>query len=307
MKIRIVLIALCIVLAAAAVAYFWKMEKPLSNGIVPKTIAVLKDTLKENSGLIFWNGSLWTHNDTKENDLFELDTFGNIKRIIKVKNTRYGNWEDLAQDDDYIYIGNFGNNTNGVRKNLNIYRVSKSDLLEDSLFVMADTIQFHYEDQTDFTKRKTEDTDFDCEAFIALGDSLYLFTKQWITPGTSVYTLPKIPGNYAAHKIDFYPLDGLITGADILLEKNLIALCGYKTNRLTYLNPFVILLQDFKGTHFFGGSTKLLPLNDAFHQVEAIVLLPDGRCLISNEGITQYILKVNPSLKEVDLKSYLEH
>ena len=70
----------------------------------------------ETSGLLFLNGKLITHNDSgDDSNLYEIDTItGNITRTVSVSNATNIDWEDIAQDDTYIYIGDFGNN-NGTR------------------------------------------------------------------------------------------------------------------------------------------------------------------------------------------------
>ena len=45
-------------------------------------------------------------------------------RTIKIDNAKNDDWEELAEDDEFIYIGDFGNN-NGKRKNLCIYIIRK--------------------------------------------------------------------------------------------------------------------------------------------------------------------------------------
>jgi len=83
------------------------------------------------------------------------------------------------QDKDYLYVGDFGNNLNGNRTDLKILRIRKNSVLVNPLKI--DTINFSYSNQTNFTPTGTNNTDFDCEAFIVASDSIYLFTKQWIS------------------------------------------------------------------------------------------------------------------------------
>ncbi len=59
-------------------------------------------------------------------------------------------WEDIAQDENYIYLGDIGNNS-GNRKDLHILRISKNSILKDTPKI--DIISFSYPDQTDFTAR----------------------------------------------------------------------------------------------------------------------------------------------------------
>ncbi|WP_240743145.1 hypothetical protein, partial [Ilyomonas limi] len=88
----------------------------------------LNTKLNETSGLLWWNNQVWTHNDSGgEPALYAVDSStGKIIRKVTVSNATNIDWEDLAQDDNYIYIGDFGNNAQGNRNDLKIYKVKKS-------------------------------------------------------------------------------------------------------------------------------------------------------------------------------------
>ncbi len=128
----------------------------------------MPDIVFETSGLIFYNGKLVTHNDSGNTpQLFEIDTVSlEITRTVTLKNVENVDWEDIAQDDLYIYIGDFGNNL-GTRQDLAIYRIAKSDY-NGSDSVMAEVINFEYEDQVDFTN--VGNSDWDAEALFVLND-----------------------------------------------------------------------------------------------------------------------------------------
>lgn len=91
-------------------------------------IKELPRQLKENSGMILYDNLLWTFNDSDgENKIFGFDFSGKIKKEIEVENARNIDWEDIAQDRKYVYIGDFGNNR-GNRRDLKIYRIKKKDI-----------------------------------------------------------------------------------------------------------------------------------------------------------------------------------
>ena len=85
---------------------------------------VLPSEVEETSGLIFLNGKIITHNDSGDDpNLYEIDTIsGTISRIINITNATHIDWEDISQDNTYIYIADIGNN-NGDRDNLIIYKI----------------------------------------------------------------------------------------------------------------------------------------------------------------------------------------
>jgi hypothetical protein len=183
----------------------------------------LSSEISETSGLVFFQQGLLTHNDNSDENLYVIDTLnGAILQTFALLGTSNFDWEEIAQDSLYLYVGDFGNNA-GNRTDLHILRIEKSSLLEGTPAI--DTIAFAYEDQIDFTP-SNQNTAFDCEAFIAGTDSLFLFTKNWDNQTTVCYSLPKIPGNYLAHRKDSSDVNGLITGATFIPSKKLVILSG---------------------------------------------------------------------------------
>ncbi len=206
-------------------------------------VALLPTSINESSGLIHLNGKLITHLDSDNpNALFEIDTTdGTIIRTVYITNASNIDWEDICYDDDFIYIGDFGNNS-GSRTNLRIYKVAILDYLtstNDS--ILADTLSYSYSNQVDFTSG-SNNTNFDAEAMISFGDSLYIFSKNWLNNTCDIYALSKNPGNSSIAKIDSFNSEGLITGASYLNSSNELFLCGYGPPI-----PFVIQINNFTG------------------------------------------------------------
>ncbi|QAA82282.1 T9SS C-terminal target domain-containing protein [Aequorivita sp. H23M31] len=260
----------------------------------------LDDVLSETSGLIYWEDMLWTHNDSQDPILYKINPAdGAISGNLSLEPQINVDWEEISLDEHYIYIGDFGNNENGNRRDLKIIRVSKSSIL--STTPEMDNIYFSYEDQTDYSPQGPNNTDLDCEAFIITDDSIFLFTKAWKTYKTRVYKLPKTPGAHTAKLHSFYNINGLITGAVYKKTEGIIALSGYDF----LLQPFVFLLYDFKGNDFFGGNKRKLHIDLPFYQVEAIT---------TNDGLNYFITneRFDPTgtmqhLYTLDLSPYLEH
>ena len=188
-------------------------------------------------GLIYYNNRLITHNDSGNSPrMYELDTLSSqIIRTITIDNATNIDWEDITQDESYIYIGDFGNNT-GNRQDLVIYRVAKSDY-DLSNTISAERIDFSYEDQTDFSE--IQNSDWDAEAMVDFNDQLLIFTKQWQTNGTVAYSIPKIPGSYSAKNLGFYDVSGLVTGATYNNFSNVLMLLGYSSQ----LQPFIVRID----------------------------------------------------------------
>ena len=244
---------------------------------------VLRDTLRETSGLIEWENHLYTHNDDTDLHLYQLNKEGVILKSILLTGIKNKDCEDLTQDEKYIYLGDFGNNAKGNRTDLTIYKIAKEALFESP---KIETITFTYPNQTDFSKQNKNSTNFDCEAMIATDNELLLFTKQWHSKQTTVYRLPKSNGIHTAEIIATLNVKGLITGATYYPEKNLIALCGYSKK----LKPFIYLISDLNNLDFQKANQRKIQLNLPFHQVEAISTINGDDFYLTNERFSQKII-----------------
>jgi len=262
----------------------------------------LAGNLSETSGLISWKNQLWTINDNEDVNLYALDTAnGMITKTYPLSGAVNTDWEEIAQDSDYIYIGDFGNNQSGNRSDLKILRIGKNSVLENSPVI--EEINFSYPDQNNFEPAGSNNTDFDCEACLINADRIFLFTKQWINNKTSVYSLPKIPGTYSAKWESTFDVQGLITGATWIQSKRLVVLCGYNG----MLEPFIYLLYDFTGNEFFSGNKRKISISLPYHQVEGVATTNGLKYFISNEKFTlDPILNVPPQVHVLDLTNFLE-
>ena len=267
---------------------------PVSSWNLPKI-------MHETSGLIIWKDKIWTHNDSEDINIYAFDTVDvNNFQTYPLTGTINTDWEEVSQDSSYIYIGDFGNNANGNRTDLKILRIEKNSLLAASPII--DTISFSYSLQTDLAASGPNNTDFDCEAFVVTSDSIYLFTKEWVSQKSSIYSLPKIPGTYVAGYLSNYNVQGLITGATYLKSERLIVLCGYSD----LLQPFLLLLYDFNNHNFFSGNKRKLSLNLPFHQVEGIATNDGLRYYISNEYFMHSLVTTDQKLHVLDLTAFLD-
>jgi hypothetical protein len=268
--------------------------------VKPQYSKRLSDTIKETSGLVFFNNLLWTHNDDHDKTLYGLDTLGIIRKKIVLDKVTNHDWEEIAQDSSYLYIGDFGNNYSGNRTDLQILKIEKKSFLEGNPVV--ETISFTYTDQTDFSLQKQNNTNFDCEAFIVSKDSIYLFTKQWKSSKTSIYTLPNRSGNHIAQFKESLDTKGLVTGATYLEDKKLIVLCGYSKHG----KPFLYLLYDFKDHDFLSGNKRRIDLQLSFHQIEGIATNDGLHYYLTNEALVRKpVLNVHQQIHYFDLSPIL--
>ncbi|MBS1571414.1 MAG: hypothetical protein JST62_03320 [Bacteroidetes bacterium] len=149
-------------------------------------IAVLSDSLQENSGLGFFGEKLFTLNDGgNPSELYQINAEnGKIIQTISIPVPNI-DWEALAFSGNNMYIGDFGNNR-GTRKDLKIYKipVSSIKIITDSI----STVSFYYPEQKDFTP-KNLNNNYDLEAMIFHENQLHLFSKAWENKTIVHYTI----------------------------------------------------------------------------------------------------------------------
>ena len=232
-------------------------------------LKVLPSVLDESSGLILFDRLGWSFNDSGNEPLlygFDLKS-GNILRQVRLDAVNT-DWEDITQDNENIYVGNFGNN-DGDRKDLKIYIVRKNNLTDPNVVkVSCDSIEYTYADQENFIPAHFNNS-YDCEAFVAYNDSLYLFTKDWVNEITTLYTIPATPGKFVARHVTTFNTGGLVTGADLDAADSLLVFSGYSKELL----PFCYVFYGFSGSHFFNGKHRKINLSDYWgSQTEGIAI-----------------------------------
>lgn len=242
----------------------------------------LPKELTENSGLLEMDDDLYIGLNDGGNEavlyLFSLKRRSGT-RIVKINNAQNVDWEDLTMDSLYIYIADSGNN-DGDRKDLTIYRVKKDDLRKHTE-ADAEKITYSYNTQTKFSS--SSKNNFDCEALICVGDSLYLFSKNRGNKKTDLYSLPKVPGDYKAIHTGQFEAMGLITSAAYrkTASKSELVLIGYDNRGKNY-NGFMIYFPMVNGNHFLSGVSKRVDFNTSL-QIESVMFHGDQHVYISNE------------------------
>ncbi len=260
----------------------------------------LPEELREVSGLYFaGKDSLWWHNDgDRSPTLFLTDSGGNLIKKWDLPGLQNKDWEDIAADDTgNIFIGDFGNNLN-TRQDLRIYILFPGK--------PADSISFHYPDQTAFPPPENA-ANFDMEAFFWYQDSLHLFSKNRLQKGnyfTKHYVLPAQPGNYTAILRDsIYLHKRVVTAAAISPDGQKAALTAYHYKRFLGIFPTssasVFWLDGWTGNHFLKGNLHKRRLSLLWAtQYESIdfetndsVIVASERTLIIPQKARRVILK----------------
>lgn len=271
-RMRLLLLLACAPLAMHA--------QPLS----PVLLTDLPLPQQEVSGMLQVDGMIWICLDSgNPNKLYQVDTVsGDVLRELELTNASNVDWEEVTTDGTWVYVGDFGNNA-GARTDLRVYRFPLEALSGVSDAVVVDTIRFQYADQSDFTP-VLDGTNWDAEAFLALDDSLFLFTKNWVDERTHLYALPALPGDQVAVRRDAFDTQGLITGVVRNAQGDIILL-GHSRESTA---PFLWTLRSPVGHLFFGGSNTRHPLTVSPLQAEAVAQLDAGRLLIGNERTLEH-------------------
>ena len=261
----------------------------------------ISDSLSESSGLLIYNNNFWSHNDSDNPpEIMAFDSMGgHILHTTYIANAPNTDWEEMTQDANYFYIGDFGNN-GGSRKDLRILKVRKADI---NMSVKRDTVQcsfirFSMGNQTDFTDKYITN-DYDMEAMVFAGDSLHLFSKNWEDKMSRHYVCPTDTGKFVLMPIETLNVGGQISGATINSDGQL-ALIGYTK---PYYPCFVWLMWDYKNYRFNTGNRRKIDLGNTLFpgQIEGTTLR-NTTLYISNENrvATQALLKLETA-KWIDL------
>lgn len=274
-------------------------EYPFTN-YIPREIIKLDSVLNENSALIYFDDKIWTANDSQNgNRLYSIDTLTGKPNIdLVLKGATNVDWEDLAQSETQVFVGDFGNN-NGNRKDLVIYRFEKQAMNRDT--VSVDTIEFFFSDQTDFS-HPPNGHNFDCEALLYLNDSLHLFSKNWENNFTKLYRIPNTPGRHEARLVDSFDVEGLITAADIS-PSGAVTLLGYNG-----VSVFMWLLFDYQTNDFFSGNKRKINLGfiPQYGQTEGLTFVDSTAGYISSEQINLGIT-IDPRLLYFDIGTWIKN
>jgi hypothetical protein len=274
--IKIILLLLPILDLSSGCSKEENEEAPYKTNYMIQLVSLPRE-LNENSGMIWYDSLIWTINDSGGGPyIYAVDTAtGEITRRVRLAGAINTDWEEITQDESYIYIGDIGNNE-GIRHDLRIYKIRKAQLVDT--IVTPDIIQYQYADQTDFTPA-IYNTPYDCEALISADDLLYLFTKNWTGSYTRIYRIPTKPGIYNASHLDQLKVDGQVTASVYTAVNHRLYLLGYKD----YV-PFISVIDDFIPGEIYAGSIKQYLFPEKFGiQTEGIALTYDGEILVSCE------------------------
>lgn len=283
-----------------------KMKIDKETFAVSKRVKKLPNKVFETSGLVFFNNSLWTHNDGQNPPtLYQIDSIsGIVKKQVTLVNAQNTDWEEVTQDKHNVYIGDFGNNF-GNRKEFQIYKVPKTVFTKpgNNIKAKAEIINYYYEDldkETD-TVMQPYNHNFDCEAFIIKDNTFHIFTKNWADKQCNHYTLPADGSSSVAKYCATFDTGGVITAATFNFDENILILAGYQ--RLKFrIKPFLWVFYDLQNNDFFFSRVVKLNFKYLLKQIEAVEYVGNHKYFYSNEGIKKIIRLSKPRLYELTIR-----
>lgn len=187
---------------------------------------------------------------------------------VRVEGWKNYDWEDLALDGrGNLIIADVGNNS-GSRKQLMLHFLPEPKP-GASVVRPARTLRVHYEDQTEASP------DFDCEAVFCSGERVFLLTKRRGDGHTVLYRLDgdSTRRSNPLHSVSSYPIDGLVTAADVSPDGKLVAV-------LTYTSVWLFETEPRKGD-IFSGTIRRKPF--FAWQGEAIAFDGNDSLVVANE------------------------
>jgi hypothetical protein len=283
------------------------------QSISPRLVCALPNILRESSGLVVQSPNhFWTLNDSGgEAALYQFDSTGQIKRVVKILGATNKDWEELSTDSlGNFYIGDIGNNDE-TRRNLTFYKIKKNDILatNDSLSsVNSVKIPFRYADQTAFPPPDPQ-LYFDAEAFLVWSDSFLVFTKDFDTKPyigtTHIYGVKNQMDapEQAAPRLDTFATDGswkyngAIVAAAISPDHSKVVLMSYQK---------LWIFTNFQGKQFWKGQKRELSFGlDDFAQREAIAFSDNCTAYITSEKNVVNGITIGGNLSQINICDYL--
>ena len=233
----------------------------------------LSKLIDETSGLEIIDNQFITHNDSGgEPKLYYLNKKGKIISERKITGVKNNDWEDITQDDEFIYVADMGNNYD-TRKNLSVIKIPR----DKNSVIDPEIIKFNYPEQNDFRYKKL--SQFDAEALISINKFLIIFTKNRATKKTDIYSLPKNGGEYEAKKIGSLNTQSIITGGDYDQENELLIL----TSTISFDEYYILKIKDFSLKNKKDHKIEMYEIPIGKTQVEAVKIIDSNTFWITSE------------------------
>lgn len=271
----------------AVVSYQQVIASEITAKVKVKTLKAVKTVklnavLNEVSGLASSKDLYWGINDSGgEATLYGFDqgTY-RLKKRIAIKKAFNLDWEELAEDDHYIYIADTGNNI-AMRQSVDIYKVSKNDLnaAVNKESVSSSALQIVYRDKQNYLPQRRHN--FDSEALTVVGDQLWLFSKNRKDFQTKLYRVSKHESKQTLSPVASFPVGGLITAADYNPKSQQLLLLGY-SKKSAFGHSFIWLV-DVKDQNL-DWQSAVRYIVEPYAQWESIVWKGDNQFVLAAEN-----------------------
>ncbi len=291
-----------------------------TTAYTPPIKSALSDTLIETSGLQWAGNSLWSFNDGGGLPaIYRVDTSnGSILQTVHLQGASNIDWEDIAFDGLSFYVGDFGNNANGARTDLTIYKFPFTAIPDQNSFSVTtipsssiSVLRFSYNDQPQPPQPTAANaTNFDCEAMLVDEGKIHLFSKRWLANSCTHYLInDTVAGNYIATAVETLSTNFLVTAADKAPGQQLVVLLGYQ---VTGAAPhFMQLLSAYNSGFYFNGNKRTINLPDVtvMGQAEGISFRNSYAGFISNEKFMRTVMgfpiTVPQRLRSFDIRNFV--
>ena len=299
-------------LCIPALLYLFASIPLLAQGPAPLDMApiarVVSEPIGEMSGMVKSRrreNVYWVHNDSGDSArIFAITAEGKSILPTYSKFTLYGDveedgkeqwqefevlyasnvdWEDIAVDENYLYVADVGNNGN-ARRDLVIYMLSEIDPTASTRTAVIKKLPVVYPEQTEYPAGLRH---FDSESLFVDDGALYLITKHRSSaglvgnfePGANLYRLDTNfdDRDNVLTKIDSSPELTAATGADLAPDGQTLAVISY--------NALWLFTRPPAGDQWFTAGTgrRYVLDRDVFRQAEAITWENADTLLITNE------------------------
>lgn len=287
--------------------------------LAPEPFARIKsDVISEMSGIVKSrrrDNLYWVHNDSGDSArIFAIDGNGNSVLPTYSKFTFYGDepqdgkkqwqgfevlyannvdWEDIAVDENYLYIADMGNNGN-ARRDLAIYLVSEIDPTASTRSAVIKRLPVVYPEQKEYPPKNRY---YDSESLFVVGGKLYVITKHR-GPGGFLRAPWEAGANLYRLDTSYEDRDNVLTRVDshLLLTAATGADLSPDGRTLAVISPsHLYLFRDPVDDRWFSQSTvRSVPISmHAFRQVEAITWESDEVLVMTNEQGDLFRVELN--------------
>lgn len=199
-----------------------------------KSITLWPEQVEESSGLAQQGELSWTLNDSGDKAaIYALDSKGALLKKVFIRDGHNFDFEEMAQDKDYLYVADIGDNWGG-REKLTIYKLAWVNIAEceNEGLVDAEKITVRLASREKYNHKNSHNYDF--EGMAVRNKELWLFSKNRLDGRSELYRFAKQPGSYTIAPSASYAVNGLITSVDIHPETGRVALLGYQIHSMRF-------------------------------------------------------------------------